>query len=265
MYSEESLKNYIFWLKFRRVFFIIVFSLVGCLVGMLANHFLTEILQLGEYLKYICIAAGVIIFFLLSLLCTAGTGKQIQEGYWKIAVLRKLTVISKKLDRVQIKENDSKMVNEVTRDIQKSVAQVLEEVEGLEDLVGVEGENESEKKRTPSKELKKIMKESKGESNLSEEDTDVLKEIDDLDEEQDDNLGETKVIDVKEVQKQLEKSDEVVEDTNEDDLENALEESKEEEKAVKKVVKTKKKKSKEVQEEESEEEKPKFPTIRDEV
>ena len=175
MYSEESLKNYIFWLKFRRVFFMILFSVVGCLVGLLVNHFLIDILQLGEYLKIICVASGVILFFLLSLLCTAGTGKQIQEGYWKIAVLRKLTVISKKLDRVQMGEPQAPgAVNEVTRDIQKSVAQVLEEVESLEDLVGVD--DEKDKKRVPSKELKAIVKESKGESNLTEDDTAILKE-----------------------------------------------------------------------------------------
>ena len=237
MYSEESLKNYIFWLKFRRVFFMIIFSVVGCLAGMLASHFLIEILQLGDYLKIICIAVGVLVFFLLSLLCTAGTGKQIQEGYWKIAVLRKLTVISKKLDRIQVGESpDSKVVNEVTRDIQKSVAQVLEEVENLEDIVNVEDEGQKDKDRVPDEELKKVMESAKTET-VKDEDT-ILEEIESIEVVEED-AGETKVVDVKEVNKQLEKD----------------EKDSQEEKPVKKL---KKKKTKE-------EEKPRIPTIRDEV
>ena len=44
------------------------------------------------------ITISTIIFFLLALLLTAGTGRKVQDGYWKIAVLRKLTVIQKDLE-----------------------------------------------------------------------------------------------------------------------------------------------------------------------
>jgi hypothetical protein len=54
-------------------------------------------MQISTYNTWIVIIS-TLIFFAMSLLITAGTGKQVQDGYWKIAVLRKLTVIQKNLE-----------------------------------------------------------------------------------------------------------------------------------------------------------------------
>ena len=100
MYDETSFKNYIFWLQVRRVFLIILFSIIGCALGVVLSQFLVDVL-LFETSKVLIIIISTIIFFAMSLLITVGTSKEIQEGYWKMAVLRKLTVIGKKLDYLE--------------------------------------------------------------------------------------------------------------------------------------------------------------------
>lgn len=54
-------------------------------------------MQVSSYNNTIVIVS-TLIFFAFSLLLTANTGKEVQDGYWKIAVLRKLTVIQKDLE-----------------------------------------------------------------------------------------------------------------------------------------------------------------------
>lgn len=100
MYDETSFKNYIFWLQVRRVFLIILFSIIGCALGVVLSQFIVDVL-LFETSKILIIIISTIIFFAISLLITVGTSKEIQEGYWKMAVLRKLTVIGKKLDYLE--------------------------------------------------------------------------------------------------------------------------------------------------------------------
>ena len=79
MYDEKTFGDYIFWLKVKRVVLIILFSVAGAIAGIA-----------------------------MSLLCTTGTAEKVQEGYWKMTMLRKLTIISKKLD-VLVEENDNKV------------------------------------------------------------------------------------------------------------------------------------------------------------
>ena len=44
MYDENSFKNYIFWLQVKRVFLMIVFSIVGAFIGILLSQFLIDVL-----------------------------------------------------------------------------------------------------------------------------------------------------------------------------------------------------------------------------
>ena len=131
MYDENSFKNYIFWLQVKRVFLMIVFSIVGAFIGILLSQFLIDVLLiLDSSYKVIFIAISTLLFFGISLLLTAGTGKEVQEGYWKMAVLRKLTVISKKLDYLENLEDSSKekkeIVKKVVKDVKQEIAKNLE-------------------------------------------------------------------------------------------------------------------------------------------
>lgn len=97
MYSEKSYKNYIFWLQVKRVVVIIVLSCLGAGLGILIGKILESTIKFTSYNNLI-IGISSTIFFLLGVLLTVGTGKQVQDGYWRIAVLRKLTVIQKDIE-----------------------------------------------------------------------------------------------------------------------------------------------------------------------
>lgn len=102
MYDENSFRNYIFWLQVKRIFLMILFSIIGAFVGIVISQFLVDVLTIfSAPFKILIIAISTILFFAISLLLTVGTAKEVQEGYWKMAVLRKLTVISKKLDYLE--------------------------------------------------------------------------------------------------------------------------------------------------------------------
>lgn len=121
MYSEKSFKNYIFWVQVKRVFIIILLSCIGAALGILIGKILESAVQVSKYNNMI-IAISTIIFFLISLLLTVGTGEKVQDGYWKIAVLRKLTVIQKNLEL-----NNRLMKTSPERDNLSSVTTDLED------------------------------------------------------------------------------------------------------------------------------------------
>ncbi len=98
MYNENTFKNYIFWIRVKRIFLIVVFSIVGALVGALISQYVVDVLLFKSMYRTLIVGGCVLFMVALALLLTANTGKEVQDGYWKIAVLRKLTVISKKLD-----------------------------------------------------------------------------------------------------------------------------------------------------------------------
>lgn len=119
MYNENSFNNYIFWLKVRRAFLLILFSIIGCILGTILSEFFIEVLMLNESSKYLIITVSTLIFFSISLLLTINTSREIQDGYWKMAVLRKLTVISKKLDNLS--PSDVEELNSATHSLSESL------------------------------------------------------------------------------------------------------------------------------------------------
>ena len=157
MYDENSFKNYIFWLQVKRVFLMIIFAVIGAFIGVLLSQFLIDVLLLLDAgFKIVIIAISTLLFFGISLLLTAGTGKEVQEGYWKMAVLRKLTVISKKLDyleNIDLEPTTEKKV-EVVKKVAKEVKKEVNNIQEPEQLTFDDTEDfssTSEKKVSPKK------------------------------------------------------------------------------------------------------------------
>ena len=111
MYDENSYKNLIFWIKVKRVFLLIIFTILGTSIGVVASSYIIDILMFDPNLRPVIIIISAILFLLVALLLTANTAKTIQDCYWKIAVLRKLTLISKKLDSLENLENLDSLKN----------------------------------------------------------------------------------------------------------------------------------------------------------
>lgn len=126
MYDEDAFSRHIFWMKFRRVFLLIFFSIIGCIIGIFLSAYLIELLLLSENIRIPIIAGATLLFFFLTLFSTTKINKDIQDGYWKIAVLRKLTLISKKLDAL---DNLQKLEGlDVLKNLDSNVSETLLEV-----------------------------------------------------------------------------------------------------------------------------------------
>jgi ABC-type transport system involved in multi-copper enzyme maturation permease subunit len=152
MYSEKSFKNYIFWIQVKRVFLIILLSCIGSAIGALIGSILKSALQISTYNTLIVIVS-TLIFFIISLLLTAGTGKEVQDGYWKIALLRKLTVIQKNLEL-----NNELLANSTKKKttVKKSVDKTLQNQEVQVKEKNVEKDVKTETKPKTTKTVKKI-------------------------------------------------------------------------------------------------------------
>ena len=121
----------------------IVFSIVGCIAGRFIGQYLVEILLFPVTSLHISVAVGTLLMFSIAAGMTSGTARDVQDAYWKIAVLRKLTVISKKLDNIPdgTKNKINKIVKEANciqnkNDIETE-SEVKEEVEEIiDDMIG---------------------------------------------------------------------------------------------------------------------------------
>lgn len=101
MYDENSMKSHIFWIKVRRIFLLLVLTAIGTGIGVLISDYVVNILLFPAFLRIVIIVTSALLFLGLALLLTAHTGKEIEDGYWKIAVYKKLAIISKKLDNLE--------------------------------------------------------------------------------------------------------------------------------------------------------------------
>ena len=106
MYNEKSFKNHIFWMKVKRVFLILAFAVIGAVIGMIVSDLVVNLEVLDVLYRTPIIIVSTLLMTLIAMLLTAGTGRAVQDAYWKMALLRKVIVISKKLDNVSVVAND---------------------------------------------------------------------------------------------------------------------------------------------------------------
>ncbi len=111
MYSEKHFRNHILCIKIKRVFFMLIFTIIGCLIGVVSSSYIVDILLFDWNLKPIIIAGSTIIFFIISLLITSNSSRYIQDCLWKIETMHTLNDLSDKLDSIKSLENTSKDVS----------------------------------------------------------------------------------------------------------------------------------------------------------
>ena len=148
MYNEKSFENYIFWTKVRRIFLILLFSIIGCLVGIFVSDIINTV-TLNDGYRKIIISISTLFSFALSLLLTIGTAREVQDGYWKMAVLRKLTVMSKKLDNLENFKNELKSIetNEISSNVDTNDISNDKEFEKSLAIINDLRSNEKKKKK----------------------------------------------------------------------------------------------------------------------
>ena len=121
MYSEKYFKNHILWIRIKRVFFMLICSIIGCLIGVISSSYIVDILLFDWNLKPIIIAGSTIFFFFISLLITSNSSRYVQDCLWKIETLHTLNNLSDKLDSIKALENNSKDVSNYFSEIKKEL------------------------------------------------------------------------------------------------------------------------------------------------
>ena len=111
MYNEKHFKNHILFIQIKRVFFMLIFSIIGCLIGVLSSSYIVDILLFDWNLKPLIIACSTILFFIISILITSNSSRYIQDCLWKIETLHTLNNLSDKLDSIKALESSSKDVS----------------------------------------------------------------------------------------------------------------------------------------------------------
>ena len=121
MYSEKYFKNHILWIRIKRLLFMLIFSIIGCIIGVISSSYIVDILQFDWNLKPLTIAGSTIIFFIISLLVTSNSSRYVQDCLWKIETLHALNNLSNKLDIIKSLEHSSEELSEYFSEIKKGL------------------------------------------------------------------------------------------------------------------------------------------------
>ena len=160
MYNEDNFRSHLFWIQIKRIFYMVVFSIIGSIIGVFISSYLIDVLLFNKIFRIIIVSISTLIFFAISLLITANTAKEVQDGYWKIAVLRKLTLISKKLDSLENLDKLETFFNTETfnREINiEKTSKILPNENNIEKPIDSDKvTTEEKKKKTIKKKAKKI-------------------------------------------------------------------------------------------------------------
>ncbi len=100
MYNEKKFKMTILLTRIRRYLFIFFFVILGLIGAYVISEFLTEIVKLSQQIAYtVMIVTGVSIF-LIGFILTSNLEFKIQQVYLEIKILKKLNLVSFKLDKL---------------------------------------------------------------------------------------------------------------------------------------------------------------------
>ena len=121
MYSEKYFKNHILWIRIKRLLFMLIFSIIGCIIGVISSSYIVDILQFDWNLKPLTIAGSTIIFFIISVLVTSNSSRYVQDCLWKIETLHTLNNLSNKLDIIKSLEHNSEELSEYFSEIKKGL------------------------------------------------------------------------------------------------------------------------------------------------
>ena len=100
MYNEKRFKITILLTRIRRYLFIFFFVILGLIGAYVISEFLTEIVKLSQQIAYtVMIVTGVSIF-LIGFILTSNFEFKIQQVYLEMKILKKLNLVSFKLDKL---------------------------------------------------------------------------------------------------------------------------------------------------------------------
>lgn len=120
MYNEKSFKTTIVLTRIRRYLFIFFFVILGLLGAYVVSEFLTEIASVPRSIaNMVMIGTGVLVFIIVFIL-TSNLEFKIQEAYLEMKTLKKLNVVSYKLDKL-LENAGISIADELSKELQQDL------------------------------------------------------------------------------------------------------------------------------------------------
>ena len=117
MYSEKKFKITIVLTRIRRYLFIFFFVILGLIGAYVVSEFLTEIARVSrEIANTVMIVTGVSVFA-IGLILTSNLEFNIQEAYLEMKTLKKLNLVSFKLDKL-LESSGISISDELAKELQ---------------------------------------------------------------------------------------------------------------------------------------------------
>ena len=104
MYDEKKLKFWAICQIIKKWFLILLFSIAGTAIGFVISEFVVDVLNEIAMYRIAFIAGLTLLGFVIGLLLTSNINSNIQDAYWKIEVMKKLDIISHKLENSKCNE-----------------------------------------------------------------------------------------------------------------------------------------------------------------
>ena len=100
MYNEKKFKMTILLTRIRRYLFIFFFVILGLIGAYVISEFLTEIVKMPQQVANAVMIVTGIAIFVIGLILTSNLEFKIQQVYLEMKILKKLNLVSFKLDKL---------------------------------------------------------------------------------------------------------------------------------------------------------------------
>ncbi len=117
MYDEKKFKRTIVLTKVRRYLFIFLFVILGLVGAYVLSEFLTEIARVSQNIATAVMVITGITIFLIGIILTSNLSFKIEQAYLEIKLMKKLNLVSFKLDKLLEKHGIS-ISDEISKEMQ---------------------------------------------------------------------------------------------------------------------------------------------------
>lgn len=123
MYNEKRFKITILLTRIRRYLFIFFFVILGLIGAYVISEFLTEIVKMPQQVANAVMIVTGIAIFVIGLILTSNLEFKIQQVYLEMKILKKLNLVSFKLDKllensgISISDEISKELKNINKEL----------------------------------------------------------------------------------------------------------------------------------------------------
>lgn len=116
MYNEKFFKLTIIFTKIRRYLFIFFFVIIGLIGAYVLSEFLTEIAGVKRIIANLIMIGTGISIFIIGFILTSNLQFKIHQAYLEMKILKKLNVVSYKLDKL-LESSGISISDEISKEI----------------------------------------------------------------------------------------------------------------------------------------------------